>query len=149
MRLAFTITAALAFLTAMPAAGEDIATGQILFNQRCSICHSLTRQSQKSMYVPLQKAEDMLNDPVDPGKPSAVRQKTTISALRQGPDLSGLLQRKPGGLTDYAYVEDYTAYGDEWNKPRLDAWIIKHDDGRTDAESRVDIIGYLSTLRNQ
>ncbi len=149
MRLAALTTAAAALLMTMPALAQDIATGQILFNQRCSICHSLTRQSQKTMYIPLQRPEDMLNDPQNPGKPSAVRQKTTISALRQGPDLSGLLKRKPGGLSDYAYAENYSAYGEEWTEANLDAWIIKHDDGRTGEEARVDIIGYLATLRSQ
>ncbi|MCP4327507.1 MAG: c-type cytochrome [Alphaproteobacteria bacterium] len=149
MRLAVPISVAVLFLS-VPAAAQDIADGQILFNQRCSFCHSLTRQSQKTMYVPLKNPSDMLNDPVDPGsKPPAVGQKTTISALRQGPDLSGLLNRAPGGMPNYAYGQDYSAYGDEWNEQSLDAWIIKHDDGRTDADARVHIIAYLSTLRSQ
>jgi len=154
MRLTVSIAAALlasAALAPAPAAGQDIATGQILFNQRCSICHSLTRQSRKTTVVPLQRPEDMLNDPDNPG---TVRSKpgetTTITALRQGPDLSGLLNhRQPGSLPNYAYIHDYSAYGREWTAATLDAWIDKHDDGRTVAAARVDIIAYLSTLRSQ
>jgi cytochrome c2 len=154
MRLAVLISVALlasADLAAAPAAAQDIATGQILFNQRCSICHSLTRQSRKTTVVPLQRPEDMLNDP---DKPGTVRSRpgetTTISALRQGPDLSGLLNlRQPGSLPNYAYVHDYSDYGPEWTATTLDAWIDKHDDGKTEAAARADIIAYLSTLRSQ
>jgi len=154
MRLAAMITAVLlasAVLTPAPTAAQDIATGQILFNQRCSICHSLTRQSRKTTSVPLQRPEDMLNDPDNPG---TVRSKpgetTTISALRQGPDLSGLLNRRqPGSLPNYAYVHDYRPYGREWTAETLDAWIDKHDDGLTKLAARTDIIAYLATLRSQ
>ena len=58
MRLTVLITAALlasAMLASAPAAAQDIATGQILFNQRCSFCHSLTRQSRQTTIVPLQR----------------------------------------------------------------------------------------------
>jgi cytochrome c2 len=129
---------------------SDVAEGQILFNQRCSICHSLTRQSQKTYTIPLKRAEDMLNDPVNPGsKPPQVGRKETISALRQGPDLSGVLKRKPGSVPNYAYARDYSAYGNEWTEATLDAWINIHDDGRTDADARANIIAYLATLRTQ
>ena len=153
MRLTVLISVALLApaVLAAPAAAQDIATGQILFNQRCSICHSLTRQSRKTTIIPLQRPEDMLNDPDNPGTVrSAPGQTTTISALRQGPDLSGLLnRRKPGSLPNYAYVHDYSAYGREWTAATLDAWIDKHDNGRTEAAARTDIIAYLSTLRSQ
>ena len=57
--------------------------------------------------------------------------------------------RKPGSLPNYAYVHDYSPYGPEWTKTSLDAWIDKHDDGKTEAAARTDIIAYLSTLRSQ
>lgn len=154
MRFAVWISAALfmaAALASAPAVAQDIATGQILFNQRCSFCHSLTRKARNTTIIPLQRPEDMLNDPENPGHVRApAGQRRTVSALRQGPDLSGLLNfRKPGSLPNYAYVHDYSAYGSEWTKKNLDAWIDKHDDGKTEAAARTDIIAYLSTLRSQ
>ena len=89
MRFAVLISVALfmpAALASAPAAAQDIATGQILFNQRCSFCHSLTRKSRNTTTIPLQRPEDMLNDPENPGHVRApAGQRQTYPHSGRGP----------------------------------------------------------------
>jgi len=135
-----------------PAAAQDSGEGQIIFNQRCSVCHTLTRSTEETRRSGLDQPEDLApQNPTDAGREAhELRgQETVVSSLRRGPHLSGLIGRRPGGLDGFAYGEDYTAYRPEWSPETLDAWIVVHDDGRTDAAARGHIIAYLRTLRAQ
>lgn len=143
--------AALLSPAAAPAASaQDIGEGQILFNQRCAFCHTLTRQDAKPVSRQIQRPEEL--GPQAPGthdRPLPGTGPGSIAATTRGPHLAGLLGRRPGSVEGYAYANDYARFGDEWTRDTLDAWIDEHDGGRTRPEARAHIIAYLATLRSQ
>lgn len=150
-RLSFAAALVLAGTAAVPVVAQDVATGQIVFNQRCTFCHDLTRASARAADPnKLRNPEDLVpsESKMTQTKDEKVSPKADPGG-KQGPHLTGLIGRQPGGLPHYPYVRDYTPYGTEWNAETLDAWIVKHDEGRTDAQARADIIAYLATLQSQ
>lgn len=152
--LGFVIFAAAVMAAAVDtsAQAQDIGQGQILFNQRCAFCHTLTRRSKQPL-----PGGGRLDDPMDLAPQEPVGQErplpgtlpSSVTTVMRGPHLSGLIGRQPGSLPNFAYGKDYGPYQPEWNARTLDVWIDKHDSGRTGPEARRDIIAYLETLRTQ
>jgi cytochrome c len=50
------------------------------------------------------------------------------SPPRQGPNLSGVLQRKAGTLENYKYSPGLKAAGWQWTPEQLDLWLINPKD---------------------
>jgi cytochrome c len=76
-----------------------------------------------------------------------------------GPNLWGVVGAKAGSKSGYHYSESITASGLVWTPAKLDEWLTQPTalvpgthmafQGVSSAESRRDIIAYLSTLTNQ
>ncbi|MET3667467.1 c-type cytochrome [Caulobacter sp. 1776] len=112
---------AAALIGAATSAAAAPPSGQAVFEQRCSICHSL------------QPA---------PGK--------------MGPPLAGVVGRKAGTASGYAYSSAMKAYGVTWTPEALDAFVkapgktvpgTKMLLGAPDAEQRAAVIQYLGSLK--
>lgn len=118
MKFKLTLAAILAGLATSAVAAPS---GQAVFEQRCSVCHSL------------QPA---------PGK--------------MGPPLAGVVGRKVGTVSGYAYSSAMKAYGATWTPEALDVFIkapgktvpgTKMLLGAPDAEQRAAVIQYLGSLK--
>jgi len=120
------LTLVAAFVTpAVFAAGKpDIENGKTIFALKCGICHATSKDS---------------------GGPAA------------GPNMVGLVGRKAATQKDFVmYTPALKAYGVKWSARTLDEFLVSpltKVPGTTmpmmlpDDKERVDVIGYLSTLK--
>ena len=109
--------------TAAAAPAGNVAAGKELFNEQCSLCHSITPS---------------------PGGGGG------------GPDLNGLVGRKPASVEGFTYTKALKAKTDPWTPDTLNAFLTDpqaYAPGSAmpvnlpDAKDRADAIAYLSTLK--
>jgi cytochrome c2 len=104
----------------------DAAQGKVFFQQNCAICHA---------------------DSSGPGNTAIVK---------QGPSLVGVVGRRAGSSPDFNYTKALSASGLTWDASTLDHFLAGPTaavPGTTmpitvaDAQNRLNLIAYLSTLK--
>ncbi|MGH7939618.1 MAG: PQQ-dependent sugar dehydrogenase [Limisphaerales bacterium] len=112
-------------LSQNPASG-DAERGQAYFQTACSLCHSAELGPDNTVII------------------------------KQGPSLVGVMGRRAGSLPHFTYTQALKDSGYTWNAARLDHFLanpMRAVQGTTmpmavpDAQSRADLIAYLSRLK--
>ncbi|MBV8651228.1 MAG: c-type cytochrome [Alphaproteobacteria bacterium] len=133
-RPALALLAALSVLAAAASsacAAGDVAAGERVFKNNCTICHAATAGGLAKMGPALEN--------------------------EQGPTLSGIVGRHSASVPDYPYSEAMRKAGKIWDDPTLDAYLTPRRNlvpgnkmlfvGLENAQDRRNLIAYLATLR--
>jgi cytochrome c len=117
--------------TSSACAAGDVAAGERVFKNNCTICHAATAGGLQRMGPSLENT--------------------------QGPTLSGILGRHSASVPDYSYSDAMKSADEVWDAPTLDAYLTPGRDlvpgnkmlfvGLANAQDRRNLIAYLATLR--
>lgn len=114
-----------------PGADGDVAAGETVFKNNCTICHVTTMGGLQRMGPSLEN--------------------------RQGPSLSGIVGRQSASVPDFAYSDAMMKADKIWDDRTLDAYLTRGRDlvpgnkmlfaGLENEQDRQSLIAYLATLK--
>jgi cytochrome c len=118
--------------SASPAgAGGDVAAGETVFKNNCTICHTTTMGGLQRMGPSLEN--------------------------QQGPSLSAIVGRHSASVPDFAYSDAMMKADRIWDDRTLDAYLTRGRDlvpgnkmlfaGLANEQDRQNLIAYLATLK--